>query len=165
MNFVNSLPVDEMVSKKIKMKSFVITSWCRLPWYETDFGLGKPLWMWVTSAARNENIAILIDNINGNGIDAWVGLSKEEMVKFEQDPMIKKYASFDTGIWVGLWDMILCLRIFMFLPCVSLDMNLVENKAKYCLIYIYLTVSCHKNEISTGNKIYMHTYLVSAVDT
>ncbi|KAJ0105694.1 hypothetical protein Patl1_18210 [Pistacia atlantica] len=98
LNFVRSLPVDEMVNNNIKMKSFVITSWCRLPWYETDFGLGKPLWMWVTSAARNENIAILIDNIDGNGIDAWVGLSKEEMIKFEQDPGIKTYASFDITI-------------------------------------------------------------------
>ncbi|KAJ0105420.1 hypothetical protein Patl1_18241 [Pistacia atlantica] len=95
MNFVKSLPVEEMAKNNIKMKSFVITSWCRLPWYETDFGWGKPLWMWVSSAARNENIAILTDNIDGDGIDAWVGLSKEDMIKFEQDPGIKAYASFE----------------------------------------------------------------------
>ncbi|CAK7322760.1 unnamed protein product [Dovyalis caffra] len=73
--------------------TFMFTSWCRFPLYEVDFGWGKPIWVgtaiWVTP-----NGAILLDTRDCEGIEAWVTLSKEEMVKFEQKPDILAYASF-----------------------------------------------------------------------
>ncbi|XVF49692.1 hypothetical protein PTKIN_Ptkin04bG0033600 [Pterospermum kingtungense] len=62
------------------------------PFYETDFGWGKPLWF--ATALKLNNVAIFLDTSDGSGIEAWIGLPKEEMTKLEQDPGILAYASF-----------------------------------------------------------------------
>ncbi|XVF49686.1 hypothetical protein PTKIN_Ptkin04bG0033000 [Pterospermum kingtungense] len=72
---------------------FTFTSWCRFPYYETDFGWGRPIWF--GTALKLNKVAILLDSSDGNGIEAWIGLPKEEMTKLEQDPEILAYASFN----------------------------------------------------------------------
>ncbi|XP_031286501.1 salutaridinol 7-O-acetyltransferase-like [Pistacia vera] len=74
-----------------KSMVFMITSWCKLPCFEADFGWGKP--KWVATTVRDDKVAMLLDTCDGEGIEAWVGLSKEDMAKFEQDPAILGYAS------------------------------------------------------------------------
>ncbi|EEF51845.1 stemmadenine O-acetyltransferase [Ricinus communis] len=73
------------------LNQFSISSWCRFPFYEADFGWGKPIW--VTTALINR-CAFLLDTKDGQGIEAWIGLPKEVMSKFEQNPDICTYASF-----------------------------------------------------------------------
>ncbi|ESR56362.1 hypothetical protein CICLE_v10020052mg [Citrus x clementina] len=63
-----------------------------LQYYEIDFGWGKPVW--VTSAMRMHNTAMLLDTRDGKGVEAWVGLPINDMPKLEQDPGILTYASF-----------------------------------------------------------------------
>ncbi|KDO46444.1 hypothetical protein CISIN_1g037811mg [Citrus sinensis] len=63
-----------------------------LQFYEIDFGWGKPVW--VTSAMRMHNTAMLLDTRDGKGVEAWVGLPINDMPKLEQDPGILTYASF-----------------------------------------------------------------------
>ncbi|KAK9206024.1 hypothetical protein WN943_016295 [Citrus x changshan-huyou] len=63
-----------------------------LQYYEIDFGWGKPVW--VTSAMRMHNTAMLLDTRDGKGVEAWVGLPINDMPKLEQDPDILTYASF-----------------------------------------------------------------------
>nr|QXN66176.1 acyltransferase 1 [Boswellia serrata] len=79
-----------------EVQSFAVSGWCRFPFYEADFGWGKP--MWVSTTFRVDNNAILLDACDGQGIEAWVGLSKEDMEKFEQDPGIMTYASLNPSI-------------------------------------------------------------------
>jgi hypothetical protein len=43
-------------------------------------------------------VAIFLDTKDGEGIEAWIGVSKEDTVKFEQDPGILTYASFSASI-------------------------------------------------------------------
>ncbi|XP_060217217.1 acetyl-CoA-benzylalcohol acetyltransferase-like [Lycium barbarum] len=69
------------------------TSWCRFPWYEADFGWGKP--SWVSSVSKYyegkyyERIS-LIDTKSGDGIEAWIALKENDMVEFVQLKKKKK---------------------------------------------------------------------------
>ncbi|KAJ4721185.1 Vinorine synthase [Melia azedarach] len=78
------------------IKNITITSWMRLPFYQVDFGWGKPTR--VVSLTNSNDIAMLLDTPDEKGIEALVGLSKKEMAKFEQDPGILAYASTGTGL-------------------------------------------------------------------
>ncbi|GLU23597.1 hypothetical protein SLE2022_395900 [Rubroshorea leprosula] len=83
---------DEQKNGLEAMVSFAFSSWCRFPFYETDFGWGKPVW--VGTALRMNKLVTLLDASDGQGIEAWIGLTEEEMTKLEQDPEILTYASF-----------------------------------------------------------------------
>ncbi|CAL1362857.1 unnamed protein product [Linum trigynum] len=69
----------------------VISSWCRFPFYEVDFGLGKP--GWICTFTMSHNLAVLMDAKDGEGIEAWVTLSADEMSEFENDDGIRQYAT------------------------------------------------------------------------
>ncbi|XVF49690.1 hypothetical protein PTKIN_Ptkin04bG0033400 [Pterospermum kingtungense] len=71
---------------------FSVSSWCRFPFYETDFGWGKPIWFGTTM--RHNRVAFFPDAKDGDGIEVWPTLVLDEMVKFEQDPGILAYANF-----------------------------------------------------------------------
>ncbi|EOY22399.1 3'-N-debenzoyl-2'-deoxytaxol N-benzoyltransferase, putative [Theobroma cacao] len=71
---------------------FGFTSWCRFPFYETDFGWGKPIWL--GTALRFNRAAFFLDTRDGEGIEAWITLTQKEMAKLEQDPDILAHASF-----------------------------------------------------------------------
>ncbi|KAK1592770.1 hypothetical protein Q3G72_030060 [Acer saccharum] len=74
---------------------FIISSWCTLPLYETDFGWGKPtVVVPIGRLNSGDHIAVvLLDTGNDKGIEAWVSMSKESMDKFEQDSGVIAYAS------------------------------------------------------------------------
>ncbi|KAH7836249.1 hypothetical protein Vadar_033999 [Vaccinium darrowii] len=63
-----------------------VTSWCRFPLYETDFGWGKPCW--VNGACFPLELVVLFDTNCGTGIEAWVGLKEPTMLEFEKVPDI-----------------------------------------------------------------------------
>ncbi|KAK6261889.1 hypothetical protein QUC31_007705 [Theobroma cacao] len=84
------------LGKSSKARLFNFSSWCRFPFYETDFGWGKPVWF--ATALRLNKLAIFLDTRDGKGIEAWIGLTKEEMTKLERDPGILAYASFNPSI-------------------------------------------------------------------
>ncbi|XVF13474.1 hypothetical protein REPUB_Repub08aG0210800 [Reevesia pubescens] len=67
-------------------------SFCKFPLYEIDFGWGKPIWL--VPALKLNRIIYFLDTRDGNGIEAWIALSPEEMTKLEQDPGILTYATF-----------------------------------------------------------------------
>ncbi|XP_016510352.2 acetyl-CoA-benzylalcohol acetyltransferase-like [Nicotiana tabacum] len=78
--FVNKL------GQKDEMDIYLSSSWCRLPWYEADFGWGKPFW--VSNVSKTFEIFCLMDTKNGDGIEAWVSLKENDMAEFEKDPEI-----------------------------------------------------------------------------
>ncbi|KAL7591405.1 hypothetical protein Lser_V15G34264 [Lactuca serriola] len=49
----------------------LVSSWCKFPFYEVDFGFGKPMWV-STGCLPGNNAVILIDGMGGNGVDAYV---------------------------------------------------------------------------------------------
>ncbi|KAK3420112.1 hypothetical protein EUGRSUZ_G00906 [Eucalyptus grandis] len=67
------------------------TSWCGFPFYDIDFGWGRP--DLVSSACVPLRKIILLDSKSEGGIDAWIVLSQEEKVLLEQDPDIAAFTS------------------------------------------------------------------------
>ncbi|KAK9071064.1 hypothetical protein SSX86_009632 [Deinandra increscens subsp. villosa] len=77
---------------EVKQNKFcIITSWCKFPIYEADFGWGKPCW--VSGAGRSLDMVTLMDDENGDGIEAWVSLNEKDMKLFEQDEDIIAFTS------------------------------------------------------------------------
>ncbi|KAK8516692.1 hypothetical protein V6N13_080790 [Hibiscus sabdariffa] len=78
--------IKERAERFIKgeMISFNVTSLCRFPVYEADFGWGKPAW--AGSASLNfKNLVVFMDTATGDGIEAWISLKEEDMGTFEND--------------------------------------------------------------------------------
>ncbi|KAI3896140.1 hypothetical protein MKX03_013607 [Papaver bracteatum] len=69
-----------------------ISSLCRLPFYEIDFGWGKPSWVALNSFSEYKNSLFLMDTKCGTGIEAWVSLEEEDMTIFEEDQDLLHYA-------------------------------------------------------------------------
>lgn len=82
----------EGLGKISNIEVFGFSSWCRFPFYEADFGWGKPIW--VSTALKLNKVAIFLDTSDGKGIEAWVGLSKENMDKLKRHPDILAYDPF-----------------------------------------------------------------------
>ncbi|XP_022738164.1 vinorine synthase-like [Durio zibethinus] len=79
-----------LLRSKVKNNKFLFVSWCRFPFYETDFGWGKPIWF--ATALRINRVVFFLDTRDGEGIEAWITLTLEEMAKFEQDPGVLAYS-------------------------------------------------------------------------
>ncbi|XWS54539.1 hypothetical protein CRYUN_Cryun10bG0097600 [Craigia yunnanensis] len=68
----------------------VLTSLSKFPYYEADFGWGKPVW--IASVHKPVEMVLLMDTRFESGIEAWVTLEPSNMLQFEQDPDILAYS-------------------------------------------------------------------------
>ncbi|KAH7550558.1 hypothetical protein JRO89_XS13G0217600 [Xanthoceras sorbifolium] len=83
--------------KSPQMSVLLLSSLCRLPFYETDFGWEKPVWTAVVRPEYDDS-AVFFDTRDGKGIELWMQLPQQEMAKFEQDPTILAYASSNPSV-------------------------------------------------------------------
>ncbi|KAK2637877.1 hypothetical protein Ddye_025672 [Dipteronia dyeriana] len=83
--------VDENTFKG-EVIHFACSSFCRYPIYEADFGWSKPVWV-AFGGVPKMNIIFFLDTKNGDGIEAWINLTQEDMAKFESDKELLTYAS------------------------------------------------------------------------
>ncbi|KAM3219758.1 hypothetical protein P3L10_024289 [Capsicum annuum] len=83
----NHTKVGGKLGEGDKMDIYGCTSWCRFPWYEADFGWGKPFWVSSVSFDIAE-IVCLMDTKNSDGIEVWVSLKENVMAEFEKHPDI-----------------------------------------------------------------------------
>ncbi|KAI3509412.1 hypothetical protein L1887_24665 [Cichorium endivia] len=60
----------------------LVSSWCKFPFYEADFGFGKPIWVTMGSAPRKYAI-FLLDGMGGKGVDAYVCMELKDVPYFE----------------------------------------------------------------------------------
>nr|AMZ03408.1 acyltransferase ACT2 [Plectranthus barbatus] len=74
-------------------KSIVFTDWSKFGFYQVDFGFGKPVWTAVGPQRPIITTAILMNNREGDGIEAWLHLNKNDMLIFEQDEEIKLFTT------------------------------------------------------------------------
>ncbi|KAL8114550.1 acetyl-CoA-benzylalcohol acetyltransferase-like [Apium graveolens] len=70
---------------------WLLSSLCRFPFYEVDFGWGKP--EWVTTGGLPVEIIFLVDTKCGTEIEAIISLHETDMVLFEKDPDIIAFTS------------------------------------------------------------------------
>ncbi|XP_074325853.1 epi-neemfruitin B synthase L1AT-like [Apium graveolens] len=83
--------IIEEIGKEEEMDSVYYSSLCRFPFYEADFGWGKP--EWVTTGGMALELAFFMDTKRGNGISAMVCLQEERMLQFECDHDIVAFTS------------------------------------------------------------------------
>ncbi|KAF3437665.1 hypothetical protein FNV43_RR20421 [Rhamnella rubrinervis] len=74
-------------------KLFTCTSALDFGLYEIDFGWGKPIWVSLDSGSSLNNFIMLISTRDGDGVEAWVTLSEEDMAVFELDPELLSFVS------------------------------------------------------------------------
>ncbi|KAF3435107.1 hypothetical protein FNV43_RR22194 [Rhamnella rubrinervis] len=81
---LNFLSQHSMQVKNGEVIFLLFTSLCWFPFYEVDFGWGKPA---CVSSARltTRNYVAFLDTKSGGGIEAWVNLMEEDMALFEAD--------------------------------------------------------------------------------
>ncbi|KVI07713.1 Chloramphenicol acetyltransferase-like domain-containing protein [Cynara cardunculus var. scolymus] len=87
-------------SSKGSTDVFNFTSWCKMGFYDIDFGWGKPSWMTGVIGIGNPvflNIINLMDTKCGEGIEAWVNLDEKEMEILQCNPELLAYASLDPS--------------------------------------------------------------------
>ncbi|XP_071740445.1 pelargonidin 3-O-(6-caffeoylglucoside) 5-O-(6-O-malonylglucoside) 4'''-malonyltransferase-like [Rutidosis leptorrhynchoides] len=70
---------------------YLFTSWCKFSYYDANFGFGKPVWA-SPGKLPAQNSVIMMDDYEGDGIEAWVHLDKKRMEELEQDSNIKAFA-------------------------------------------------------------------------
>lgn len=71
----------------------IVTSLCQFPFYEADFGLGKPSWVSSSAARGFSNVVGLMDNKTGDGIEAYIRLKPDDMAKLEADKEFLAFVS------------------------------------------------------------------------
>ncbi|KAM0040047.1 putative alcohol O-acetyltransferase [Helianthus debilis subsp. tardiflorus] len=77
-----------------------ITSWCKMGFYEVDFGRGKPLWVCGHVSHGSPvftDFIVLMDTRDGDGIEAWVNLDEHKMHILRHDPELLAFASLDPS--------------------------------------------------------------------
>ncbi|PWA97940.1 transferase, Chloramphenicol acetyltransferase-like domain protein [Artemisia annua] len=89
---LNSLTLKDVKISESTNVIFV-TSWCKIPFYQADFGFGKPTWA-APECQPLQNHTTLMDDAQGNGVDAHVLLEVKNVPYFEEvlkvDPFLCK---------------------------------------------------------------------------
>ncbi|XP_010545914.1 PREDICTED: BAHD acyltransferase At5g47980-like [Tarenaya hassleriana] len=82
-------------------RSHPITSWCGFPFYEADFGWGRPVWFATGRHIVFEmGFTCITDTKDGQGIEAWVTLPEQDMLVFEHDPELLAVATPNPSVLV-----------------------------------------------------------------
>ncbi|KAG9154427.1 hypothetical protein Leryth_000864 [Lithospermum erythrorhizon] len=90
---LKSVEYMQMISNgESNLDQYICTSMCRFPFYDTDFGWGKPERV-NFAASPFKNFLLLLDEPNGGGVEAFVPLEGKIMNAFERDPEILKFGS------------------------------------------------------------------------
>lgn len=83
--------------QKDDIECYCSTSWCRFPFYEANFGWGKPL-MNIPATEELKNLITLMDTSDGGGIEARLTLKEEDMAIFEENEELLAYASLNPTV-------------------------------------------------------------------
>ncbi|XP_065864836.1 stemmadenine O-acetyltransferase-like [Euphorbia lathyris] len=78
---------------------FMCSAWCRFGLYDADFGWRKPVWLSIVST-NIRNVCILLDTKDGEGFEAWITLSEEEMFWFESDEQVLQFSEVNPSVIV-----------------------------------------------------------------
>ncbi|KAL3819173.1 hypothetical protein ACJIZ3_005078 [Penstemon smallii] len=102
-----SLKVEEHINELKKYYAdenayyVLVTGMCNGGIYDVDLGWGKPIWVSYGNADTDipllSNFVVLMDTRVGNGVEAWVTLSEEDMNVLEKDPEILVFASLNPS--------------------------------------------------------------------
>ncbi|XP_009371380.2 BAHD acyltransferase At5g47980-like [Pyrus x bretschneideri] len=77
--------------------TYSCSSWCRFPFYETNFGWGQPSWVSICSS-EFKNTIILMDTSDGFGVEALLTFTEEDMAIIERHEDLLAYASVNPPV-------------------------------------------------------------------
>ncbi|CAH8363413.1 unnamed protein product [Eruca vesicaria subsp. sativa] len=77
-------------------ETYAVSSWCRMSFYDADFGWGFPVW--VAPGFVGKTQAVLMDAKDGEGVEAWVTLPEMDMATFEHDDELLVYATVSPSV-------------------------------------------------------------------
>ncbi|KAI3887035.1 hypothetical protein MKX03_025609 [Papaver bracteatum] len=83
----NGNPMDQNV------EVYWISSICKVPLYEIDFGWGKPELVSSGASQPYQNVFLLMDTKCGNGVEVQVNMTEEDMALFETNQGLLEFAS------------------------------------------------------------------------
>ncbi|XP_075507558.1 pelargonidin 3-O-(6-caffeoylglucoside) 5-O-(6-O-malonylglucoside) 4'''-malonyltransferase-like [Primulina tabacum] len=86
------IDMDYDVAKKAACSDSKVvwfTDWSKFGEYELDFGWGKPIWVSLSNVYV-QDMVILMNTKENDGIEAWVYLHESDMAYFEQDEDVIK---------------------------------------------------------------------------
>ncbi|XP_057512828.1 stemmadenine O-acetyltransferase-like [Actinidia eriantha] len=89
----------EVGNRQIKMDDMVLyalSSWCRFPLYEADFGWGKPTWV-SPGFCIAPNCIALLDTKEGGGIEVYISLIEEDMALLQCDRELLAFANLNPS--------------------------------------------------------------------
>ena len=66
--------------------SFFLSAWCKLPFYDLDFGWGKPLYAGPVVSGMAEFV-LLLSNGSQGGVNVWLTLEPHQVDIFERHAM------------------------------------------------------------------------------
>jgi shikimate O-hydroxycinnamoyltransferase len=78
---------DEGIEKSVQ---WAFSSWCRMGWYECDFGFEEPVWV-AGGVTAPMNICLLIDAKDGEGMDVWLSMAIDEMERIANDHEFRRF--------------------------------------------------------------------------
>ncbi|KAK1271677.1 BAHD acyltransferase [Acorus gramineus] len=81
------------------VERYLFTSWCRFPFYETDFGWGGPAWVAVPPC-KLKNCFVLMNARGGDGFEVWAFLTEAEMEGFAKDPELLAFTSSPGSVFM-----------------------------------------------------------------
>ncbi|CAN4096707.1 unnamed protein product [Withania somnifera] len=88
---------DRVRALSTEVRILSSTSLCKFPFYDIDFGWGRPKWASVGSIAPN--LFVLMDTSDGKGIEVWLGLVEEDMAILEKSQEFFKFVSLSRSIF------------------------------------------------------------------
>ncbi|XP_030468430.1 stemmadenine O-acetyltransferase-like [Syzygium oleosum] len=75
-----------------KIELYGFSSWAGFPFYEVDFGWGRPAWVCTTGFPIG-NTVFFIGTRCGQGIEAWITLPEHDMIEFERNDELLQFVS------------------------------------------------------------------------
>lgn len=88
----NKLTLKPVVKGSREAFAAWFSDWSKFGFCEADFGWGKPVWAGI-APMHAENTTLLMGNRDGDGIEAWVHLHKDDMKLFEQHEEIRLFSA------------------------------------------------------------------------
>ncbi|KFK22995.1 hypothetical protein AALP_AAs50735U000300 [Arabis alpina] len=79
---------------------YIMSSWCRKPFYQVDFGWGSPVWIGSFFDNANMMFVWLIDSKDGDGVEVWIGLPEQDMHTFLCNQELLAYAVLNPPVLI-----------------------------------------------------------------
>ncbi|KAF3457998.1 hypothetical protein FNV43_RR02660 [Rhamnella rubrinervis] len=89
----------QFMIKDDEFEIFGCSSWCRFPFYDIDFGWGKPAWATnCLLAFKNSIIMMDAPTSDGGGIEVCLTLEEEEMALVESNQELLSFATLNPSV-------------------------------------------------------------------